>query len=276
MVELDALVELSIDDRSWQAEVVSQGMTTSRHTGRELGLLDVTFGSGHGEDELVASLAARAREGRLRSGQEGSRRWRLQSSSYSYGGPRGPRENRWRLEEVELLRPDHVTIDGLDLRPNRYDERFAGERLEINLRTTLTQEQALHVQGLWIAGAPVTVTRSGISAETRSMELGWGPWSEAEGGSVKVELTLTDPGDSRLGRAFQPLIWNLRMAAGGARVRHDLLMSLLLTKGVITAEEADALNVEARAKAPRASMRLMLVEDLDSWPWDHDQNDTLG
>lgn len=273
-IEIEAAVELAIGETNWQARVVSRRMTVSRHTGRDLDLLEVSFVSGGREDEMVADLAAQARKGRLRSAQDRFRHWRLQSSSFSYAQARGSRQNYWQLEEVELLRPDHVSLDGLELRPHRYHEEFVGERLEIDVRTTLTEEQAVRVQDLWLAGQPVAVARPGISSEARPMDLGWGPWSEIEGGGAKVELTLTDPGDSPFGRSFQPLMWNLRMAAGGARVRHDSLVALLVGKGVITAEEAAALIVEARARAPRTSMRLMLVEDLDSWPWDHDQDDT--
>lgn len=90
--------------------------------------------------------------------------------------------------------------------------------LEIDSRTTLTEEQAVRVQDLRLAGQPVTTARPGISSEARPMDLGWGPWSEIEGGGAKFEL-LTDPRDFPLGRVFQPLMGNLRMAAAGAPAR---------------------------------------------------------
>lgn len=270
-VEVDAVVEMAIGETTWQAEVASRDRTISRHTGRELALLEVTFVGGEDEDELIADLAAEARKGRLRSAQDPLRRWRLKGSSFGYTD--GPRQHRWQLEEVEGLQPDLVVVEGLELRPRRYHEAFVGERLEIDLRTTLSADEVTRVQDLWLAGEPVTVTRSGISAEPRSMDLGWGPWSEMEGGGAKVEFSLTDSEPQRKPGAFQPLMWNLRLAAGRARAGQDALISLLVAKGLITAEEAAALEAEARAKGPRTSMRLMLVEDLDSWRWDHDQNE---
>lgn len=268
--ETEGDIELTMGERSWGAAIIARDLIVSRHTGRELEALEVTFPAGGDEDELIADLASEARQGRLSSAGERSKQWSLEQSSYSYRHERGPRWHTWHLRELETLAASSVVIDGIELRPERYHERMSGERLVIDLRAKVSTDDLERLQELWLEADTVSVTRVGVSEERKTMELGWGPWSEHEDGSAKIELKLSDPEDQDRRGLLEPLLWNLLMAAGRTNVAQKGLLDLLVSKGVITQDEARALTETSRREAMRSSMRFWLVVDLDKWPWGHE------
>jgi hypothetical protein len=270
----DTTVQLSMGDRSWRARVISQGRVQSRHTGRALGTMAVTFNSTADEDEFVEELARRARRSGVLTGSDRSTRWLLDRSSYSYSTERSRRKHHWDLKEMEILLPEAVTIDGMEISPTRYHEEFRDEILHIDLRAAVDLDALARLQDIWLGGELVSVTRRGINSEPRLMELGWGPWSEFDGGG-KLELSLTDH-DPSSASPLAPLIPNIRAAVAYVRAHEDSLLDLLVEKGLIGEEESHRVVERAKSEQGRRSARLMLVADLDNWLWPHSEDEVLA
>lgn len=176
------------------------------------------------------------------------------------------------LEEFESLQPEHVEVGPLSLRPTKYEEEFSDDALLIRMVVLVSgDEKEALLKYLEEADKRrgvdqyFPVRRPGISDEVRQMRFGQTWWSEHSDGN-KYSLNLVEASyDTDSGKA-----WRLNEQHDNAASQLAFHVTLvngmldaLVKKGVMTQDQRDALEQEAKDQHWRRVHRFYQIEDAD-------------
>ena len=117
-------VLLKIDGIVLNGQFERTGTSVSMHNGANLALGSVEFEIRDGSDQqrVVTSLGTR-HQIEVSQGNESVVRFKVLSNSYSSMDNRSPWHHTAEVEEAENVSPDEIILDGLTLRPYKYEER---------------------------------------------------------------------------------------------------------------------------------------------------------
>ncbi|MBO1332462.1 hypothetical protein [Streptomyces sp. VRA16 Mangrove soil] len=233
---------------------------TSPHTGRALRRFALELHvPDERHEELEAELhAAATPEGPHLPGSQGN--WRVLDgwSTVSTGHRREIRIYRIQVEEVEVLDPSAVEIDGLPLRPRGYREHVEAGTLTVTLVADVRDEddaQRLE-ESLAHPDAFHDVVRRGISDTPLRMRFGRCVWQRAQDGTRRHHLELIagkggqEAGHRARDLAGQPLLARTaERTMATSRALADLLQELH-ARGVLDEPRLRAIEAAATPRPP--------------------------
>lgn len=236
-------------DLEFSATVSESSDVVSPQSGAQLKALTIQFRaqkSGMHEQALEAAQARQA--GGLFSLSESDTpelEWRVRESGSQYVGtePWGVNHHIWRIEQIERLACERLTIGSVRLIPYDYAEAVDDSGIvRVAARAQVTD---VDLEGLAGLESHVEVVRHGISETPRSMsmEYVWGPNMDG----LAVAVRCQDIGAARV---------TLSSASIPSDPLQDLLDVLL---GGGTLSDADRQELRARRHAARR------VANLDGW-----------
>lgn len=177
----------------------------------------------------------------------------------------GVAEFRVELTERETVEPEAVSLASMRLLPTRYAEdlNLDGKRtISITVVVSAEEEQALRV--LLRDSDTIPVVRHGVSDAPLEMQAGAIVHSAEPDGLRKVRFHLFEPSDSRGPLALWAVIQgNVERELGAERHRTRLLVDTLVSKGVLTAEEAEAVGKPDDEAVADFLYSLSEVDDAD-------------
>lgn len=232
------------------ATVADSGEIVSPQTGASLRTLTIQF---RAQKEGVHEQALEAAEARQSGGlfslsddNAPDLEWRVRESTAQYVGtpPWGVNHHLWRIEQVERLACERLSLGPLDLVPYEYAEAVddAGH-VSLVARATVTETDLTRLSEL---PSRVDVIRHGISETPRSMHMVyvWGPNRDRQ---PAVAVRFADASEPRV------------HLAGVSLVEDSLedLIDVLVQTGALT--EAARTDLRSRRHAARR------VADLDGW-----------
>ena len=159
-----------------------------------------------------------------------------------------------------------LTIGDLTMDPSRYEEDTSvfGKR-SIVASVVLDEDDARRLRSLLATQKPLDVVRHGISEPPVVLTPGHMVHSRNEGGGIKTRFALVEPGqDDGLSRfeIFATTLGNAMDLLADERRRSNELLGLLVTKGVLSEDEAA--GIAARDAASEADIRYALTEVADA------------
>lgn len=264
-------MELTINGERLEVDVVAETTFNSRHTGRTLKRLTLRVAvRGDDAHESFLRLIARATQQGAEA-DEGAgtvRRWTVRNSSYSYSESDDPLAYHHTLEmdEEEELMPTRLVVDDLNLKPYTYEEEFDKDVLIITARVVPSEAEGRRLRELVVAKDYYPVVREGLGQEARAMRFGLVVWSRQEG-TTKYLLTLVEKlydEDAPQIHPGEPQVPNLVRLLSTALGVLDALLEALVTKGVLSEVERDAIRSEGDAQRDERRWAFLEVEDIDA------------
>lgn len=193
--------------------------------------------------------------------------WRVGENSTSYSDSTPLTTFSWELLQIEELKIETLAVGELELRPYKYHEDFGyKDVLTIFARVELTEpeEEQLHKQPVYFQ-----VVRKGVNDVPREMRFGQMLWSKKEGDEKRrVQLILVDKAfdDDGPHRGFmEPQFGNVAATAAAVRTSVSALLDKLVTKGVLSDEEAALIRVVGKESIRKELWENDRVDDLDEW-----------
>jgi hypothetical protein len=263
-------MRFQLADDVFQPDVTKIDRFASRSTGREQRRISIRFRTGEtGARKRIDSFQT----GAVLTGIDDAppSRWRKIGTSSSMNDGRSSNwVHLWEIEEMENLMPSVLIINDLRLSPERYAERWDGERLDLHALVSLNAAEHSALKRMIAADDGVFVTRSGISEEVRTMEIQRGPWSEHEG-SFRWLIRLQDPPEESERR---PSAGFLEMGRTHHSVPYLLALveemgNLLVTKGVLSEAEQKSLKDRAIERRGERAVEMLKVDDVAAF-WESD------
>jgi len=167
-----------------------------------------------------------------------------------------------------------LTIEGIpdELQPEGYREDMEETGLMIVARLRVSPELGQTLRERWrrnrVDGGYFAVTREGRDQEPRRMRFGQGYWSD-HGDHEKHELVLVDSSwdeQVKLPRwPDGPIEQNERALVIRTAKRFESLVNVLVERGQLSQEEADAVRDVSEDRFYEGLMELRQVDDLDKW-----------
>ena len=233
----------------FSATVAESSEVVSPQSGAQLKVLTIQFRAQKSGMHEQALEAAHARQSggvfSLSESDTPELEWRVRESGSQYVGtePWGVNHHIWRIEQVERLACDQLTVGRVQLVPYDYAEAVDDNGVvRLAARAQVTDAD---LEELSRENAPVEVVRHGISDTPRSMVVDyvWGP--NTDGLAVAVRCEDVPPA---------------RVTLAGVTIPSDPLQDLLdvlVQSGAV--RDADREELRRRRHAARQ------VEDLDGW-----------
>src|SRR5690606_4539146 len=182
----------------------------------------------------------------------------------SYGESEGIHTYGLILREAEELSLEVLIIDSMELHPYEYREEALEDGLTIWAKMVGSHADVTRINRLIRTRQSFPVVRKGIQNAPRERRLGVAEWSEDEDRLkyrlVLVDRDITDGMRAELGRIQEQ---NDRAAFGYYANLLDRLADLLVTRGMITRAELEALRESARSQPGGAGHEFWHVADVD-------------
>lgn len=260
-----ATFELELEDLRLPVRVERTGSTRSPHTGHSL--LEIHAAATTTDPNLHPRLTGLLRDAshhpvRLAERWNGVGRWHLSWNSYAEAA--GEHTYRLILQEEEELRLESLVVDGVELHPYEYRERFSGDELTIWAKVVERKTDVFRLRTLLRTRHAFPVVRRGIRDEPRPMRFGVAEWSEHEG-QIKFRLVLVDEGADPAEHPELVRIeeQNARSALGYYMNFVERLAELMERSGVASAEQIEAARDAARDEPWGTRREFWRVPDVD-------------
>lgn len=216
-------------------------------------------------EEYSRCIATAKEEGVTSIDENGNvlKRWTVRNHSQRSNSDALIHQFSIEVAENEVLNPSSLQIGELNLHPYMYKEYFSGDKLHIEARVVLTEEQHSLFQSLMKPFDSIPVVRHGISEESRQMFLSNGYWS-SDGNEIKSEVYLVDPSEPSINASVPPLQFVHQMGDQIALTQAlvDGVLKALATKGVLTDEEIAQTREEVVDLAWRYQYNFYKVKEL--------------
>lgn len=260
-------VRVTVGGQSFEASFIQTGTKRSPHANRMLVVGQVKFRVVDPEQQRQTAAALQSRR-RLEAALDGRTQFKVISNSYSSIGHSGPWTHSVELEEAEDLNPSELVIDGLSVKPERYEEHVeeggitaaAIVRVDSAGRRELENRLKAHTERSYF-----DVTRVGIEDAARRMRFGRCLWSE-HGEVTKYSLFLVDKGTDDAKKEyldFHPELPNVRRQVVSTRNLVDELLVNLVGSGVLSADARREIEKRAEQNWWPRMWALFKVEDVD-------------
>ncbi|HET8654146.1 MAG TPA: hypothetical protein VFL93_01335 [Longimicrobiaceae bacterium] len=259
---------LEFDERH-SAPVLIRKQTTRRslHTGRDLVELHGWMTAGdeaqhQALSELLRDIGDRAVRASDESGDFAGK-WCVSWNSYAESG--GVHTYILLLREAEEISLEALLVGDLELHPYEYREAVLGGGLALWAKAVGSETDLRRLRALFRERPAVPIVRHGVDEHPREMRLAAAEWSTWED-RVKYRLVLVegriDEGEhSAFARVERE---NSRAALGFYMNFADRLVDLMVSKGLVTRSEIDAVR-EAAATAPALARHdFWHIPDIDA------------
>jgi hypothetical protein len=254
-------IELKCGDKPVRATVIRRASFESRHSHKSLGLIDIVFDT---QTENQKDWAAEYGSKNGIAEAEG-KKWKIEEPSYHYQDGSPVTRFNWKLREVEDWHVTQLVLDGWALTPYKYSEEFENDVLIARGRVELTADE---YKKLFAMPRYFSVVRKGIDDQPREMRFGQLLWS-LSGDKYRVELYLVEKkyDDTQPGHGFlEPQASNDARRIVYSSILLDRLIDFLVTKGTLSAEEAEKMrNIDDELQIEREMAKRNRVGDLDKW-----------
>ncbi len=266
-----ASVRLEIDGIELDGRFQETGRAISAHTDRQLivGNFQFDVRDQDQQQRIAASLSQRREIDAASDGQPV--RFRVRSNSYSSVGEGPPWHHSVDVEEAENVSPNEIVLDGLTLRPYKYEERAEDGGISIQTRVVVNQagrqelEKRLRTDDRG-PGRYFDVVRTGIQDSPRLMRFGQCAWSE-HGDETKYDLVLVEKSvdESRPEPIveFYREIPNMRREIARATNLIDGLLDMLVESGTLSTEQRSTIENRAKAGMWTRHWALFKLDDID-------------
>jgi hypothetical protein len=193
-------VRFRAGDLEFNASVVESSQSPSPQTGDPLRSMTIQFRAQKaGMHEAAVAEALQRQSGGLYSAgdlDQPELEWRVRESNWTYVGsePWGVNHHVWRIEQVERLACERLSVAGIELEPYDYAEQASDSGVVRLAARALISDLDLHRLSR-VLGA-IEVVRHGISDSPRDMRLLGYVWGERPDG-LAVALVCEDVREPR-------------------------------------------------------------------------------
>jgi hypothetical protein len=195
-----------------------------------------------------------------------AKRWSVGNHSWSYTDGNAFYHHTIELIELETLVADRLCLGDLEVVPYAYAERFDDDRLVIETRVALPQDQHDQLKVMLTAAGSFQVIRRGISDEPIEMRFGLCYWSPADSG-FKHTLVLVDVRKPEVGNGWaQTFQWVIAVRQQSVKTAAivDSLLDALVANRSMTPEEITAVRDDAQRRLADIEFDLFRVRDIDT------------
>jgi hypothetical protein len=265
-------MKLTIDGMSGEVDFEEEEPIASSHTGRTLRNGTVRVRLERTYDELMAALP-----GRVLESDEGQ--WLvLERPMHSYRDGSRVTEHVLEMEEFENRAATMLRIADLELKPEKYHEGSTrDDGVEVHARVALLEPKQIdRLREIVAADRPVPVVREGVQDAPRQMVIEVLGWSE-HGAEQVYELRCKD--EIQRKRAELSLRHDWRSMFANARLVAELLEwrsalgTLLLEKGILSKDEIDRLDQQAKHNVGHREIKLGQIDDVRAHPFNGEPGD---
>lgn len=260
-------IHLQLEGRSLPIQIRRQAQDLSRHTGRPLtelhGWISTTDADLH---RWLASTLRRIGERAIRAcDAQGEFAGKWEVSWNAYGENAGVHTYTLILREAEELALEALLLEDLELHPYEYREEVVGDGLAIWAKMVGTDADLQRMREQVRKSGSFRVVRRGINDQPRQMRLRVAEWSEYLD-RLKYRLVLVD---NDLDEGEYPQLAEVAEENGRAAVAYyanltERLAGLLVSKGVLSAEELSAVREVARNEPSITRHDFWRVVDVDA------------
>ncbi len=194
-----------------------------------------------------------------------AKRWSVGNHSWSHTDGNAY-HHTIELIELETLVADRLCLGDLEVVPYAYEERFDDDRLVIETKVAVQQDQHDQLKVMLTAAGRFQVIRRGISDEPIEMRFGLCYWSPAESG-FKHTLVLVDVRQPEVGNVWaQTFQWvsAVRQQSVKTTAIVESLLDALVASGSMTSEETAAVRDDAQRRLVDIEFDLYRVRDIDA------------
>lgn len=257
-----------VDDTQIPVELLEAQKTPSKHSGKMLARLTITFDwRGDVESEKNNYLQSPERPVRaLNPGGQEIGIFRVAGNSYNYRDGIPLTTYRWELEEVENLNANALVLgEELTLAPYRYEESFVENSLRIEADVKLSEDQERSLRSL---PRYFSVVRQGVSDVPKEMRLGRLVWSQDSQKEFRIRLILVEKvyDDMPFAGFLEPEISNIQAMLAETCERLTSLLRLMERKGVISSTELNDVSNPSPESIASREKEFSRVDDLDKYP----------
>lgn len=260
-------IELELGEHRVPVQIARTATVRSPHTGQPLieihGVASTPDPAIH---EQISQLLREVDGRPVRSRERwpgGVARWRVSWNSYAESG--GEHAYSLILREDEDLSLRALVVDGVELHPYEYREKFSEDELTLWAKLAGSRAEVLRLRRLLRTRDPFPVVRLGIHDQPRMMRFGVAEWSEHQG-QIRYRLVLVDrdadlaehPELTRIEEA------NTRSATAFYNNFVERLAELLERRGILPAAEIEAARAAARDELWPTRHEFWRVPDVDA------------
>jgi hypothetical protein len=265
-------VLLRIDGIVLNGQFERTGTAVSMHTGVNLAVGSVEFEVRDASDQqrVITSLSTR-HQIEVSQADESVVRFKVLSNSYSSMDNGSPWHHTAEVEQAETVIPDEIILDGLTLRPYKYEERTEDGGIVIDARVAVDETGRQEVEKRLRAddrdpGRYFDVVRKGVQDTPRQMRFGRCRWSE-HGDETKYDLILVersvDGNKPEPFPEFYPEIPNMRRAIALTGNLVAELLDTLVESGSLSVEQRSGVEARAEAALWARHWALFKLDDID-------------
>ena len=260
---------LDFGDLKIRVDKVDEERTASKHTGKSLILLQVkTSTYGKKENNFFLDIIKKTKGKNIISiNEEGNltKKWKITNSSWSYRENRSVYHHTLKLEEVEEIELDYLSIDDFNIRPYEYKEEIDHEGLRIEAKVLVSEKEFDQLKEKLFADKGLAVIRHGINETPINMRFGLTYWSKHEN-KYKHEIYLIEESTylqpNRLNSSFQ-WIRNVRNYVARQQITIDELLKILELKNILDIEDIETIRKTSRDNALLARCNFDDFDDID-------------
>jgi len=247
----------------------------SKHTGARLrrikiGLIAQTL---HAHRSLRLKIRRAENEAICSTDEMGNvtGKWRIANSSFcSLGAENNPEyHHEIQIEELEELKLETLSINGLTLSPYFYEEEFDCDDLSIRSRVMVTPEQDARLRILMREGGIFQVIRRGINDEPREMRFSNTILWSRHGNRFKSEIILVDKSyderDRPLARLFQPQMSRMQSAVASQAEMVEAMLETMVTRKYLTEGDIAEMRKKAAERVWDRKREFFEVRDIDEF-----------
>jgi hypothetical protein len=259
------IVEFKAGTQLIRAEVLSQTTMVSRHSGKELNVLEVRFRTDQSHKKALEEAISSGFGNLVNADRSEGKTVTLFQKQQSYTVGEAVEILTWVLTEKEELKLDALQIEELTVQPYRYEESFDGDALILTARV---QIDASTLEALRALPKYFPVVRKGISDGPRSMRFGQVVWSSDDENQFKIHATVVEQvyDTTRSSNGFlEPRFGNVMDSLVSTNARFKALMDVLEAKAVITADEKEKIIDVPTDEVRRRILQFDRVLDVDGW-----------
>jgi len=267
---MEQTIELSHGDDVGEFPIEAIEERTSEHSGKALRRIRASAaGVGARADAKFRDALKAAEKDGWRGGdpETGSEKmWDIEIESYSITN-NTDYSYELRIDEREVLQIEALVVDGMEMRPTRFEETVDSDgAVHIGAQVLVDDDTRDRLHELTVREGYFPVIRRGISDAPVEMRCGMCAWSQHDDGT-KYLLALVDKRYDEPRRSSANIVELYRQNRTNTLVfRAELLEELLLRlvdKGIFTDAEIEAARAAAEARVPKRHRRLFQSTDVD-------------
>lgn len=170
------------------------------------------------------------------------------------------------FEEVVDIKLEALEICDLMLNPYEVEQNY-DNGITMRASVRVNEDELNKIREIQYRNDYFSVIRHGISEKRISMRFGKNVWSEHEG-MYKVKLILIEEcydSDNNYRASYDPELPNMKRMLAYQKDLNDRLITLLLSKGIVSEEEIENIRVQAKNNYNETNELFYKVKDIDKY-----------